>query len=144
MLSRTLSIQEIYSTCRKISTSPPRHVALLMVTSAMSSHLTQKWPSSWRNYLLFLNKKLYYLLKILLLRPLLIQLSNPHFDTIQRKLAHRDHARCWMLPNSAWHGVTRREFVTLNVNVTINSFDSGGPGSIPGQSAWDLWWTKWQ
>jgi hypothetical protein len=20
----------------------------------------------------------------------------------------------------------------------------GGPGSIPGQSMWDLWWTKWQ
>jgi hypothetical protein len=20
---------------------------------------------------------------------------------------------------------------------------SGGPGSIPGQSMWDLWWTKW-
>jgi hypothetical protein len=21
--------------------------------------------------------------------------------------------------------------------------DRGGPGSIPGQSMWDLWWTKW-
>jgi hypothetical protein len=29
------------------------------------------------------------------------------------------------------------------VNQSIPASHRGGPGSIPGQSMWDLWWTKW-
>jgi hypothetical protein len=49
-----------------------------IVTSVRRSHLTQKWRRSWRNYLLFWNQKVYYLLKMSLLHPLLIQLRLIH------------------------------------------------------------------
>jgi len=52
--------------------------------------------------------------------------TNLHFDTIPRKLANRVRARGWMLPNSTWHSVTRRKFVTMSANVTLISFDRRG------------------
>jgi len=58
-------------------TSAPYRITYI-VTSARRSHLTQKWRRSWRNYLLFWNQNVYYLLKMSLLHPLLIQLRLIH------------------------------------------------------------------
>ena len=39
-----------------------------------------------------------------------------------------------------------RQFIPValrTIRIIVNPVN-GGPGSIPGQSMWDLWWTKWQ